>query len=215
MKYKYIVWDFNGTIVDDVGIGILSVNPLLAARGLKTINSVEEYRGKFDFPIKEYYRNLGFDFDKEPYELIAHEWVNNYKALESTAETVPGVRELIDCFADMGIGQMILSASEREMLESKLEKLGLLSKFSDILALDNIYAHSKLDIAKAYFSDKNKDEYLMIGDTSHDAEVARVIGIDAVLVECGHHAKDRLVKEGYPVFDDMKQLSEYIKALPK
>ncbi|MBQ7820875.1 MAG: HAD family hydrolase [Clostridia bacterium] len=212
MKYKYIVWDFNGTIVDDVRIGIDSVNPLLAARGLKTIDSVEEYRKKFGFPIKEYYRSLGFDFDAEPYEVIAHEWVRNYKALEPTVETVPGVRELIDCLTDMGVGQMILSASEREMLEEKLEKLGLFDKFSHILALDNIYAHSKLDIAKAYFKDKNKEEYLMIGDTSHDAQVAREVGIDAVLVECGHHAKERLISTGYPVFDDMKQLLEHIKS---
>ena len=71
MKYKYIIWDFNGTIIDDVEVGIKSVNPLLAARGLKTLDSLAEYQSVFTFPIKEYYRNLGFDFDAEPYEVIS------------------------------------------------------------------------------------------------------------------------------------------------
>ncbi len=213
MKYKYIVWDFNGTIIDDVQIGIDSINPLLEKRGLAIIGSVDSYRDLFDFPIKEYYRALGFDFDAEPYEIIAHEWVENYRRLEHSVKTVDGVRELIDYFNGAGVQQMILSASEKGMLESQLCKLSLLDKFSHILALDNVYAHSKLDIAREYFKDKDTSEYLMIGDTVHDGQVARQIGIDAVLVECGHHPKGKLESMGYPVFEDMGKLLEYIKSI--
>lgn len=211
MKYEYIVWDFNGTIVDDVGIGIDSVNPMLAARGLDIIPSVAFYREIFDFPIIDYYRHLGFDFSREPYEIVAHEWVKNYKALSPHAPCVKGVRELIDYFEEIGAVQMILSASESEMLKEKLSELGLLNKFSRLLALDNIYAHSKLDIAKAYFEDKDKSKYVIIGDTVHDAQVARELGVDAYLVECGHHPKHKLEKTGFPVFDDMHALLEYVK----
>ena len=80
MKYDCIVWDFNGTIMDDVQIGIESVNVLLKKRGLKTLDSREEYQSKFGFPIVDYYARLGFDFDKEPYSDIAVEWVNEYTA---------------------------------------------------------------------------------------------------------------------------------------
>ena len=37
MKYTDIIWDFNGTILDDVEAGIISVNKLLSSRGLPTI----------------------------------------------------------------------------------------------------------------------------------------------------------------------------------
>lgn len=211
MKYKYIVWDFNGTIIDDVGVGIESVNPLLEKRGLKTIDSVEEYREKFTFPIIEYYSALGFDFDKEPYETIAHEWVENYKRLSPNIKTTEGVRKLIAYFDKLGLEQMILSASEREMLEEKLSQLGLSGYFCEILALDNVYAHSKLNIAKEYFESHDKRNYLMIGDTTHDAEVARELGIDIALV-CAHHSRKKLEATGYSVFDNMKELADKIQS---
>ena len=207
MKYKYIIWDFNGTIIDDVEVGIKSVNPLLAARGLKTIDSLEEYQAAFTFPIKEYYKNLGFDFDAEPYEVIAHEWVANYEALTGEIQLVRGVREIIDALDVAGACQMILSASEGTLLARQLAGFGLEDKFDKILSLDNIYAHSKVDIAKEFFKTvDNKSEYLMIGDTEHDAEVARAVGIDAVLVACGHMSPERLEKTGFPVYREMREL---------
>lgn len=211
MKYKYIVWDFNGTIIDDVEVGIKSVNSLLASRGLKMIDSLEAYREKFTFPIIEYYSKLGFDFDKEPYEKIAHEWVANYKRLSPGIKPVDGVKELICYFEKLGLEQMILSASEGKMLTQKLSELGLLGYFKKILSLDNIYAHSKFDIAKEYFDKKDKSCYLMIGDTTHDGEIAKKLGIDIALV-CGHHGRKKLEALNCDVFDDMRELFNKIKS---
>ena len=73
--YDYCIWDFNGTLLDDVGAGISSVNTLLSERNLPVIPSVDYYRGIFRFPIIEYYKSLGFDFDSEPYEELAPKWV--------------------------------------------------------------------------------------------------------------------------------------------
>ena len=102
-KYTHILWDFNGTIFDDIGASIAAVNTLLAERGLKTLDSKEKYQEVFDFPIIDYYRRIGFDFDKEPYEDIAVEWVAEYTAREKTANTVEGVRELMELFKNNGL----------------------------------------------------------------------------------------------------------------
>ena len=72
------MWDFNGTIFDDAEAGIDAVNKMLSERGLNVIESRERYKEIFDFPIEEYYRGLGFDFDKEPYEYLAPIWVDLY-----------------------------------------------------------------------------------------------------------------------------------------
>ena len=56
MKYTHVIWDFNGTIFDDVNIGIEAVNAMLTARKMAPVDSVEKYREIFCFPIKEYYR---------------------------------------------------------------------------------------------------------------------------------------------------------------
>jgi len=76
--YTDIIWDFNGTIIDDVEAGITSVNKLLFDRGLPVIQDKESYRRLFRFPIIEYYRSLGFDFNAEPYEVLAPLWVAEY-----------------------------------------------------------------------------------------------------------------------------------------
>ena len=51
MTYTHVIWDFNGTILDDVQIGIDSVNVLLRKRGLPTVASVDADREVFEFPI--------------------------------------------------------------------------------------------------------------------------------------------------------------------
>jgi phosphoglycolate phosphatase len=213
MKYTHIVWDFNGTIIDDVGIGIQSVNPLLEKRGLKPIESLDEYKKLFDFPIIDYYRRLGFDFEKEPYEKIAVEWVENYKALSDEIPLVDGVLKALESIGNLGLKNLILSASERDMLEDKLTKLGIIEKFECLLALDNIYAHSKLDIAREYFADKDKSKYLMVGDTVHDFDVARKVGIDVVLVACGHQSYDKLVSTGCVVFGNMNGFKDFLEGM--
>ena len=53
-NYDYVIWDFNGTLLDDVQTGIRSVNKLLLDRGLKQIDGVEHYRRIFRFPIIDY-----------------------------------------------------------------------------------------------------------------------------------------------------------------
>ena len=65
---KTLVWDFNGTIVDDTELCLAIENEMLEARGMRSGYTVEEYRDMFCFPVKKYYRILGYDFKEESYE---------------------------------------------------------------------------------------------------------------------------------------------------
>ena len=47
---------------------------------------------------------------------------------------------------------------------------------------------------------------LLIGDTTHDFEVARELEIDCILVSHGHQDKERLTQHGVPVFDSFNEL---------
>ena len=192
MKYTCIVWDFNGTIMDDVEIGIDSVNVLLRKRGLKTLESREEYQEKFGFPIINYYVRLGFDFDREPYEEVAVEWVNEYVARECTAKTISGVREMLEYFHGKNVKQIIISACEQSMLDRNLKMLGVSEYFDTVCGINNIYASSKEAIGIAW-REKNPDErILFIGDTDHDCDVARAMGADCILVAQGHQSFETL-----------------------
>ena len=150
MKYTHVIWDFNGTILDDVQTGIESVNTLLKERGLPIIENVKEYHKVFGFPIIDYYRRLGFDFEKEPYSVIAPLWVALYLENVKRAPIFPDVKEMLEKFKKMGLSQIILSATEHQMLTAQLDDLKIRHFFDEILGLDNIHAESKVELGRSW-----------------------------------------------------------------
>ena len=77
-KYTHVIWDFNGTVLDDVRACINSMNALLAARGLPLLTE-ERYKKVFGFPVEEYYGRLGLDLAAEDFKtVLAPEWVEQY-----------------------------------------------------------------------------------------------------------------------------------------
>ena len=210
MKYTHILWDFNGTILDDVQTGIKSINTLLERRNLPVIPDESYYKDVFTFPIINYYKRLGFDFSKEPFDIIAHEWVKEYMENVKDAGVNDGVMHLLERLKSAGIRQYILSATQSEMLDSQLGFLGIKEYFENCYGLDNIYAESKTALGKKMISDLNPQKALLIGDTSHDYETALEMGIDCVLCACGHMKKEDLVKCSCFVFDSIKDVEKYI-----
>ena len=125
MKYTDIIWDFNGTLLDDIRAGINAVNDMLSRRGLATIDSVERYRELFCFPIIEYYAKLGFDFEKEDYyTVLAPEWVALYLENYKRSTLNDGAEHTLQALAGLGYTQTLLSATEIEMLKGQLRDLG-------------------------------------------------------------------------------------------
>ena len=210
MKYSHILWDFNGTILDDVDIGIESVNALLKRRGLDFITDVDHYRKVFCFPVIKYYEKLGFDFSAEPFSELAVEWVEEYMSRVSGAAVNGGFFELEKEIRDKGLSQILISATEKGMLSKQLLMLGISNLFDEVYGLDNIHAVNKISAAKAW-RDKNPEaRALFIGDTDHDFETARSIDADCVLFCGGHQSREALTRLGCPVVDKICDLVNFI-----
>jgi phosphoglycolate phosphatase len=73
-SYRHIIWDWNGTLLDDKWLCIESINLVLKARDLQPIDE-ERYSRIFRFPVKDYYKEVGFDFSTEPFERPAMEFI--------------------------------------------------------------------------------------------------------------------------------------------
>ena len=113
---------------------------------------------------------------------------------------------------ELEIPQLILSASQLEMLTEQLGRLGITEYFSEILGLDNIYASSKTELAVAWRR-RNPDAVpLFVGDTHHDAESAEAMGADCVLYTGGHQSKKRLSEYGKPLIDDIADIVRYLES---
>ncbi len=205
--YKHIIWDWNGTIFNDVNLGIDIINKLLIPRGLSTL-TVDIYKKVFTIPVKDYYANLGFDFSKEPFEIVGKYWMDEYERRKFECGLFNGVEKLMNKIQNLGIGQSILSAYSQHTLEEMVDHFNLRKYFTHIVGLDNIYAASKMHLGKDLMNrlGNGKGETLVIGDTLHDFEVASEIGADCVLVASGHQDKNRLLNATKNVVDTIEDL---------
>ena len=209
--HTHLIWDFNGTILQDVDLGIRCTNTMLAARNLAVIPTVEAYREVFGFPIDDYYRRMGFDFEKEDYDtVLAPEWVSLYLAGEPTCPMMDGAAEAIAAVKALGIPQILLSATEIDMLTGQLNRLDIFEEFAEVIGLDNIHARSKKAQAIAWKERHPDARPLFIGDTEHDAQVADAVGGDCVLFAGGHQSEARLMACGKPVIRRIEEIIAYL-----
>ena len=211
MNYKHIIWDWNGTLLDDRVMCVKSINQVLAGKDLPLI-TLEKYMRLFTFPVKVFYEKLGFDFTKNSFNDIGDGFIDcynkNFKSLKLHKNTVTTLLHI----KKMGRTQAILSAAMDKMLKDWISDHDLKTFFTDIVGVDNQYAHGKIDIGKRYIERLNisKKEILMIGDTPHDSEVAEAMGIDCILVEHGHVSKDRLKETGRKTFQNFLGIKKYL-----
>jgi len=214
MKIKHIIWDWNGTLLDDCWLCVESINKSLLKRGLLLIDK-EKYLDIFCFPVEDYYIKLGFDFEKEPFTVSGSEFIANYNARFNEPELHLGVVQLLNYVESAGLTQSILSAGKQEYVNDWITHHRLKKYFIKILGIDNHYASGKTVIGKNWVLEMEYDleEVLMVGDTIHDLEVANAMGIKCVLIAQGHTNYSRLQKTGAPVFNDLFEFRKYLQAL--
>lgn len=210
MEYTHCIWDFNGTVLDDIDAGVGAVNALLAQRGLPVLENREAYRRVFGFPVRAYYEKLGFDFSREPYEVVAPLWVAEYQKRVGNSGLFDDVRETIERFRERGIHQILLSATERSMLRGQTDDLGISACFDEILGLNTIHAHSKCELAAQWRRENPQAKVFFLGDTDHDAEAAAAAGADCFLIVGGHQTLEKLKATGTPVFYSRREACDYI-----
>jgi phosphoglycolate phosphatase len=206
-NYKTILWDWNGTLLDDAWLCVDVMNGMLRSRGL-TERTLQEYRNIFDFPVKDYYVTLGFDFQLEPFEKVGMEFMVKYNLRQKETSLHPAVRQVLQAFGQRGFRQFILSAREQNELTLELINLGVFRYFDGIFGLDDHYAHGKTDVGRRLLRETGEapSSMIFIGDTRHDAEVADEIGVDCILIPNGHHSRERLQVLGKPLVPSITDL---------
>ena len=205
-KYTHIIWDWNCTLLDDVDLCFSVINSVLTKRGLQPIKDIVAYRDIFGFPVVDYYHRAGFDFDIEPFEIPAAEFIKLYHSDDRRFRLYDGAAEILAAVKKMGLRQVILSASEINNLHSQIGLFAIKPYLDDILGISNIYAGSKISIGQEYIARNKVENAVIIGDTVHDYEVAKALGVDCILVANGHQQKHTLHECGVPVFDSINNI---------
>lgn len=108
-----------------------------------------------------------------------------------------------------------LSASRRDYLIEQVRARGLEDYFTELLGLQDIYGASKVQVGKDWLRNSGVDPAacVMVGDTTHDAEVAAAMGTKCVLCTSGHQSRARLEAVCAHVIDDISQLPGVLETL--
>ena len=202
--YRVILWDWNGTLADDLDASLRSTNDILAKRNVPPIN-LEQYYEYIDTPISRFYEHL-LDLNEVPMEVIGgefYEFYHNY--FEGLHQ---GAAELLEELKQAGLRQVILSSAHRENVEQDTARFGIRNYFDDILAADDLLAAGKVERGKVWIARQPEppQSMVLIGDTLHDLDTARAMGVDCILCAIGHQSEADLRASGAKVVTGFSQL---------
>lgn len=185
-----IIWDWNGTLLDDVDACIEVENAMFMERGVPAMTR-ERYLDIFGFPIVDFYRVAGMSFERETYEELTEIYARLYLERAKSCCLADGAAHALDTFRRMGFRQVVLSASFDGWLRDQMSAFAIEGYFSDVIGQDTAAANGKLETARRCLAGL-AGRVVLIGDTDHDLEVAAGLGADCVLVAAGHQARHRL-----------------------
>lgn len=196
---KRIVWDFNGTILDDGGPHFRAVNTLIRLTGGQEVTQ-EQLAERFVIPVATFYGGQGCDIQLLNTSTAIYYKCYEYHALDcQTHQYVPEILELLTA---QKVEQIIVSNNTHESIHWHLERLHLGHHFSAVQANeygnDVVHKQTKGDRVKELVHGYGVEEVLIIGDTVEEIEIARKLGIRSISIVSGYQAKHRLEQAGPP-----------------
>jgi len=189
-----IVFDWNGTLLDDIEYCLSITNAMLQDFSMPQLTRTR-YREIFTFPVQQYYQHLGFDFARNPFSELAARWMSAYTAgVAAEVDLFDKTEELIDDLKQRGYRLAILTAAVESDVHDLLAHHGIDSAFDEVYGLDHCEASSKVERGRQLFSSMGLEagKTLLIGDTDHDFEVGRALGVPTLLLADGHQSYERL-----------------------
>ncbi|MEN1728681.1 MAG: HAD family hydrolase [Pseudomonadota bacterium] len=189
-----IVFDWNGTLLDDIDFCLSITNTMLEEFALPQLTRTR-YRDIFSFPVQGYYQQLGFDFAQHPFPDLAARWMQDYSSgVPAHCDLFDQTEALIADLKSKGYQLAILTAAIESDVHELLAHHGIDEAFDEVFGLDHCEASSKVERGKQLYASLGLDprKTLMIGDTDHDFEVAQAIGAPTLLLADGHQSYERL-----------------------
>ena len=205
---ELIIWDYNGTVIDDVDTTVASVNEMLARRGLEPTNKAV-YTENLVMPLEKYYATVGiYNADISTLSIEFHKGCLNNESLSHIFnDFIPAISKS----KALGISNILLSSLYDGFLSEEVNKYDIREYFDFICGMKDTSVGSKTDNAKNYLIKNgiNPKNVLFIGDLLSDAQTAKEIGANCILVSRGHCSHSRLEKTGLPVFTSLEKALDF------
>jgi len=193
-RYKHLIWDWNGTLLNDVVLTHSVLNSQLKKAKMDEV-CLDTYRSKQRFPIRDFYVDMGFNFETHPFESIADQFLQEYEdRLDKEAQLFEDRPDLLRSLQKSGSKHYLLSAAPHDHLVDIVTRHHLIDFFERVSGSENNHAAGKLERAHKLIIEAGIEisSCALVGDTDHDLEVGLALGVDVWLVTEGHQSRERL-----------------------
>lgn len=201
MESLHIVWDWNGTLLDDLVVVIEAANVSLARFGKGPIDE-DGYRDHFTRPVRAFYDALfGRLVSDGEWALLNETFHEEYYSRVEHAPLTGDALEALGIVERSGWSQSLLSMSPQTWLEHVVESKGVLGRFSRVDGLSGPTGGLKADHLASHVAILGADPgtVVVVGDTPDDALAASEVGARVVLYNGGSHHLPLLEGLGHPV----------------
>ncbi|MDY0029593.1 MAG: HAD hydrolase-like protein [Pseudobdellovibrionaceae bacterium] len=215
LTYKFGIFDWNGTLIDDSYANLAGSNATLRLAGVSEL-TMETYRDTMDFPLIHFYNRNGVDTDTYLANVgpFGEAFFIEYQERSKTALLREGAMETLDLLLDNGLTMMVLSNHIQGHLEEQMATLHIHHKFKHIsgnTAFDKsqITKMNKLDRLKRIMEehDYRPEESFIIGDSLEEPEIARSLGMTSISVTWGCFSRKRLeASKTHYIIDQIQDL---------
>ncbi len=210
-RFDCVIWDWNGTLIDDAHVGCEAVNDMMDELERPRIEMSDYYHYMRD-GMGHYYDYLFYP-DKAPFDKLVELFSKYYDIRIKKASLHNGAEKVLSELRDMGIVQAIVSSSHKDKVRRDASVFGIEGYFDEILGADDLLIGSKTERARLYLERKNIDpkRVLVVGDMTHDRETADGIGAEYVIIPKGHQSAEVLLSKGIKMISDISDIIEYVR----
>jgi phosphoglycolate phosphatase len=211
VKYSLIVFDWDGTLIDSAGTIVRCIQDTARDLGLE-VPDRERASHVIGLGLHDSLRHAVPGLPAERYLEFAAAYRKHFLAGEDAMLLFPGILDLLDRLSKERL-LAIATGKSRKDLDRALESENLGRFFSGSRCADetNPKPHPAMLFELMEEFSISKTKTLMIGDTSHDLEMARAAGVDALAVTYGAHPEKGLRACGpLGCFSDVSSLSEWL-----
>jgi phosphoglycolate phosphatase-like HAD superfamily hydrolase len=213
MPRTHLVWDWNGTLLDDLTLVVSATNHAFASIGGPAVET-EEHRRQFRRPIADYYAEvLGRAVDHEEFGRLDRIFHDAYRVGLTSCTLAGDASAAIRAWTG---SQSLLSMWFHDELVPAVDTYGLTGLFSRIDGLrTEIGGGFKAGHLAAHLRELGVDgeQVVLIGDSLDDAHAAEANGGACVLYTGGFTDPDRLRASGLPVADTLTGAVELARTL--
>ncbi len=208
---QHIVWDWNGTLLDDLSVVVAAVNDTLATVGRGPI-TIEEYGAHYTRPVLRFYeRLLGRPVGEPEWLTFDRAFHESYRRRVVAAMLADDAMDALRLAQQTGISQSLLSMYWHDELVPQVDRFRL-GKF--LIRVDGLrgtpgdrkqeYLEQHIEAVIGDLSRQiDPAEILVVGDALDDADAASALGFNCVLYNSGSHPTEQLNTAGVPVVDSL------------